>query len=364
MLLILSGCLPLQSQPTRAVRNATPDGTPIARNYGELRAHLDAPDPDLDRAEEALKQLVGKPTALLAEFKAATVWPECDGEHSPCGMLARVPLTPAHLAEFSENVCAEKLKTGQPRLSDRCSDMWVARFEADVERRYSLAESESIRRTCKDGAPQCRSLVGYELLWLASHNEAAKRRFETAMTHFEQERRVRLQAYEDALRTRQQRRQRLIDAFEEGVQERQELERQEQQEADRRRRALAAMSAGFASMSQSTSAPYTTYSPPTGYAPTMPAYSPATSVGVTTPSRKGCSSDYDCQYGSRCLKGFTRTQGTCAQSVNEFGTPTFAPPSPNSIMPGGDGDCSWDTECPIGFQCRKPLGQIKGHCLK
>src|SRR5438128_988608 len=36
-----------------------------------------------------------------------------------------------------------------------------------------------------------------------------------------------------------------------------------------------------------------------------------------------CSSDYGCQYGSKCVKAQYQTQGYCAKAVDEYGTPTY-----------------------------------------
>jgi hypothetical protein len=77
-----------------------------------------------------------------------------------------------------------------------------------------------------------------------------------------------------------------------------------------------------------------------------------------------CFSDYDCDYGSKCVKDQFATEGTCAQKVNRYDVPVYTPPDPNSVMPGGKGDCQFDTQCPIGFECVKGDGQLYGHCMK
>lgn len=81
------------------------------------------------------------------------------------------------------------------------------------------------------------------------------------------------------------------------------------------------------------------------------------------PSRE-CGSDYGCPYGSTCVKEQYQVHGFCAKNVNAYSIPTHTPPDPNSVNVGGEGDCSWDTECAIGFKCVKSLGQLRGHCLK
>jgi hypothetical protein len=77
-----------------------------------------------------------------------------------------------------------------------------------------------------------------------------------------------------------------------------------------------------------------------------------------------CSSDYDCDYGSKCVKDQFAFEGICAQKVNKYDIPVYTPPDPNSIKPGGKGDCQFDTQCPVGFECVKGDGQIYGHCMK
>lgn len=78
-----------------------------------------------------------------------------------------------------------------------------------------------------------------------------------------------------------------------------------------------------------------------------------------------CSSDYSCGTGEACLKQQYQTTGTCATKVNGYGTQTYSPPSPGSVGPKMDDDnmCSFDTDCSIGFTCKKN-GGIKGYCMR
>jgi hypothetical protein len=77
-----------------------------------------------------------------------------------------------------------------------------------------------------------------------------------------------------------------------------------------------------------------------------------------------CSSDYDCQYGAKCVKAQFESEGYCAEAVNKYGVPTFSPPDPKSVYPGGPGQCAFDTDCPVLFYCKIEPGQIRGACLK
>jgi hypothetical protein len=92
------------------------------------------------------------------------------------------------------------------------------------------------------------------------------------------------------------------------------------------------------------------------------AYPPAVNAPQDDPE-PGCSSDYNCKYGSRCVKQQYQTLGLCAQNVTPYGVPTFAPPNPESALVGGQGDCQWNTDCPVGFRCIKG-NAISGHCLR
>jgi hypothetical protein len=70
-----------------------------------------------------------------------------------------------------------------------------------------------------------------------------------------------------------------------------------------------------------------------------------------------CSSDFDCNYGDGCVKSPGLMTGTCMQKVNDFGTPTFAPPSTRSFQPG-ERSCSFSTQCAPGFRCDE------GNCVR
>lgn len=85
---------------------------------------------------------------------------------------------------------------------------------------------------------------------------------------------------------------------------------------------------------------------------------------TTYEHKNTCSNDYDCEYGSACVKEQYRAEGFCAKKVNAVGVPTFTPPDPSSTLPGGPGNCAWDTDCAPTFKCVKGDGQLRGHCLR
>lgn len=76
-----------------------------------------------------------------------------------------------------------------------------------------------------------------------------------------------------------------------------------------------------------------------------------------------CSSDYDCDYGSYCVKEQYATQGVCAQVVDEYGNPTYASPRTDSVRPGEAGECHFDTDCGPGWYCIKG-NSLTGHCMR
>lgn len=80
--------------------------------------------------------------------------------------------------------------------------------------------------------------------------------------------------------------------------------------------------------------------------------------GATT-----CTSDYGCPYGSHCVKAQYAVQGVCAQVTNAYGVPTFSPPRPSSVGPGGEGECRFDTDCPPTWHCIKGTS-LTGNCMR
>lgn len=90
----------------------------------------------------------------------------------------------------------------------------------------------------------------------------------------------------------------------------------------------------------------------------------STRTTAPPPSRSGCTSDYECPYGSGCVKAPMASEGYCAQKVNSYGTPTYSPPAPSSVQLGGRGQCGFDTDCPVDFYCAVQPGALRGACLK
>ncbi len=70
-----------------------------------------------------------------------------------------------------------------------------------------------------------------------------------------------------------------------------------------------------------------------------------------------CSSDFNCGMGNRCVKAPLQSTGVCMQSVDEYGMRQYNLPSLDSINPNMnlEGQCSFSTDCPIGFECHSKL---------
>ena len=70
-----------------------------------------------------------------------------------------------------------------------------------------------------------------------------------------------------------------------------------------------------------------------------------------------CTSDFGCGVGYTCVKEPLRTEGICMKTVDEYGTREYNLPNVDSIGPNMDldGQCDYDTDCPIGFKCARKL---------
>lgn len=71
----------------------------------------------------------------------------------------------------------------------------------------------------------------------------------------------------------------------------------------------------------------------------------------TTYQSSGCSSDFDCGIGNKCVKEQFKSRGTCMKSVDEYGVQSFEMPNSSSIGVNTDSQCTFDTDCPVGFRC-------------
>ena len=65
----------------------------------------------------------------------------------------------------------------------------------------------------------------------------------------------------------------------------------------------------------------------------------------------GCTSDFDCGFGQKCVKAPYSMSGQCMEEVDRYGTKQYNPPNTNSFGTKSEGSCRFDTDCPIGFSC-------------
>jgi hypothetical protein len=73
---------------------------------------------------------------------------------------------------------------------------------------------------------------------------------------------------------------------------------------------------------------------------------------------KECSNDFSCGIGYTCVKKNYSNTGYCAKSVDKFGVQQFELPRLDSVGPKlpSDNDCTFDTDCPLGFKCDRKSG--------
>ena len=208
-------------------------------------------------------------------------------------------------------------RCGPLRLDQRrCMGSFIEWFRRAVARRYRYAQPDDVRRTCASlGRSACASFEVFERAYILSHNQRVSQAMLREM---------------DAIVAQH------ADAQESAARRR-----------VRRRRAAASLNA-------------------TGRQ--MMAYGSESSSGSSTKSSPraagGCASDYDCRYGQKCVKGEHQFRGICAQPVDKLNLPTHHSPSTDSLGPGSQGNCHWNTDCGIGFKCVKQGSSLTGHCMR
>jgi hypothetical protein len=272
--------------------------------------------------------ITAKYNARLDEAKTRVlrevVAPHCEGLKSGapdtpthCGLITPYFWKDSAIAELVRERCHEE---PEATPSEACRAWIYNEFARRLATRYPLADFQGAVARCRarnvDGA--CSDFELLEIDLLRTHNDQV---FATY-----RETRDELQAQHDA---------------------------EQQADAERRRaaaRIFAAAAQGFAAgyNSGGTSAPAAVYSQSS---------TPSTTISSS------CTSDYQCGVGQICVKPQYSTTGTCAQSVNEFGVPSYAPPRPSSVGIG-HGNCSFDTDCPVTFRCEKAAGAVRGNCMK
>ena len=69
-------------------------------------------------------------------------------------------------------------------------------------------------------------------------------------------------------------------------------------------------------------------------------------------SSSSCSSDYSCSFGYKCIKAKYSSTGKCMKPVDKYGMSSATSSNKGNLgINYDDGDCSYSTDCPIGFRC-------------
>ncbi len=183
-----------------------------------------------------------------------------------------------------------------------CLEKFRGQFMGRVRKRYPYANARDVAAHCAEEPEKCSQLWYVEFMYLKSHGAALLARMKVEVSKLLAERKAAQREAAGALARR--------DAW----------------------------AAGLAAMGQALQA-----------------------QGGNSGSR--CSSDFQCPYGARCAKDSSAMVGVCARQVDQYGNPTYSPPSTESIGPG-DGQCFSTAECPAGFRCVSTSGGARGNCLR
>lgn len=88
---------------------------------------------------------------------------------------------------------------------------------------------------------------------------------------------------------------------------------------------------------------------------------PANAAAAHRQSDTRCWKNADCPSGQDCLIPEGAIRGVCGEKVDELGLPD------HSVTMPGDTEktqnCSFDTDCPVSFKCKK-LDALHGVCAK
>ncbi len=287
--------------------------------------------------------------ARLAEARerhmAEVVVPICGDPRSPpqarCGLVVDEMKTPAFVESFVATTCGG-------HDDDACGAAFRDEFLRRTKARYPRATADAVDARCAARPGLCENLSGVEIAALAAHNDAVFDELDKESA--------------------------AIIAEHGTAQEQAAQQRAENERARRTAKAiLGGVAAGLNSASQSLQRQNATSPSPNMRAASRSCRSdPDCGSGRCvkgTLDTEGtcaakCSSRYDCEAGSQCVKNQFETDGICAVAVDEHGRPLRpSTPPPASFGPGGSGDCSFDTQCPVGFKCVKG-DALRGHCMK
>lgn len=74
-------------------------------------------------------------------------------------------------------------------------------------------------------------------------------------------------------------------------------------------------------------------------------------IGLSSAGSGGCTSDFNCGHGFKCVKALYKSHGVCMKAVDSYGAPDMLGPSMNSIGVKTMPACYLNTDCPVGFRC-------------
>ena len=292
----------------------------------------------------------------LEEVREAAVkqlyWRSCNGAppvRAGCGLLADTLLEPPAVTAFVRNSCKE----GGDTPSEACRQVLFRSFLDRLVERYRRTGEREVLEACAKSPSQCKTMADVELTALRLHNDVVL---------------AAIDAREKELRDEQAGSHRHDEGPEPAPQA-----HQARSSAEIVLGAVAAALSQFGRHSSEHAAAddevdaarvpaRTTRTDPRTTSSATPSSSRTRAGQDRNGAVPGCSSDYDCGFGNVCAKPQGSFTGTCAQAVNRYGTPTFSPPRSNSLGPG-QGQCAFDTECPIGFRCVKGTA-LRGNCMK
>jgi hypothetical protein len=313
-------------EPARRVRSGSPGRWPMRRwirapavGIGAAGSLLACLQPAARSPATVQYECNKRLSEALDDEKAAIVWLRCEDAlpRYPCGLLAdefvRGFPDAGPLVEFVAGTCHESV---HDELSEGCMTALKAAFFEKLGRRYYRATSSQVESRCNTEKLPCNlrslaSLQFVELLFMESHNDLAKAEHDATIQHLETQCDADVTNAEKAA-----------------------------QASEGASTALAAMAAGLQSFGSHLQTATTESNSPT-----------VTPVAT-------CASDFQCPFGSYCVKAQFAASGSCARVVNSYGGPTLAPPRIESVGPGG-AQCTFTVgECPIGFQC------INNHCMR
>lgn len=276
-----------------------------AQRVAEINQGLSREIGDNDRRWNELKRKILEQRKYLIEIALGATF---------------VPAAPV-VNDFSEawNACSQV----PPEALERCRGKVQASYSQAMGARYFKADFDWVRQ-------ELATHPDMDLEWLAtkSHNERLLKEIKEQVAEIEGHKREFRESMNGMRETRVQ--------LSEGQRD------QEIDAAERKRRAvwaaaLQGLGQGLQSAAASTSS--------SGGSPTASASSgPGGSAG--------CTSDFSCGVGNKCVNNYYTSTGVCMKAVNAYGGPSYELPDLDSVGPNmpSKKSCTLGA-CPAGFRC-------------